>query len=62
MAKADGLPWGTLADLTHAVRALLDPVLAGTNGRWDPQAWVWGGAEDDVGPENDPTRPPGGAR
>lgn len=41
MATADGLPWGTLGDLTQAVRAFLDPVLAGADGKWDPVAWIW---------------------
>lgn len=41
MATVDDLPWRTLDDLAHAVRAFLDPVLAGTIGRWDPQSWTW---------------------
>lgn len=41
MDASDDLPWRTLSGLGLAVRAFLDPVLAGTEGRWDPQAWGW---------------------
>jgi hypothetical protein len=41
MAVADDLPWRTLAELIDAVRAFLDPVLAGNVGRWDPPTWAW---------------------
>jgi hypothetical protein len=50
MAASDDLPWRTLDGLVLAVRAFLDPVLAGTEGRWDPQAWRWRGGPD---PKND---------
>jgi hypothetical protein len=35
------LAWRTLAELVVAVRAFLDPVLAGNDGRWDPATWRW---------------------
>jgi len=42
MAMEDELPWRTLADVTSAARAFLDPVLAATErGPWDPAAWSW---------------------
>ena len=43
MAAVDGLPWGTLAALETAVRAVLDPVLAGHvhDGEWCPEDWCW---------------------
>jgi len=49
MAGTDDLPWRTLAALTDAVRAFLDPVLAGITGPWDPVAWAW--REDQTGLE-----------
>jgi Nucleotidyl transferase AbiEii toxin, Type IV TA system len=45
MAVEDGLPWADLSNLSGAVRAFLDPVLAGVGGEWDPVAWRWGSAE-----------------
>ena len=51
MAEANGLPWGTLTDLTLAIRAFLDPVLAGTAGSWDPAAWTW--RDDQTGDRSD---------
>jgi len=43
MAGEDGLAWRTLADLTAAVRAFLDPVLVReASGRWLPVEWAWG--------------------
>lgn len=43
MAREDQLTWATLEDVTQAVRAFLDPVLAGDlDAAWDPQAWAWG--------------------
>ena len=45
MAVEDDLPWSDLASLSGAVRAFLDPVLAGAEGEWDPATWRWGGAE-----------------
>jgi predicted nucleotidyltransferase component of viral defense system len=42
MAKADGLPWATLDDVTAAAMAFLDPVLAGPLvASWRPEAWAW---------------------
>jgi len=62
MAVGDDLPWRTLGDLVDAVRAFLDPVLAGTTGRWEPQAWSWRREQDALEPENadnDANGPPG---
>lgn len=53
MAASDDLPWCTLDGLVLAVRAFLDPVLAGTEGRWDPQAWRWRGGLAGPDPKND---------
>lgn len=52
MAAADGLPWNTLADLTRATRAFLDPVLAGGAGRWEPSTWTWRDDQNGLEPEN----------
>jgi hypothetical protein len=41
MAVQEGLPWAELGDLVLAVRAFLDPVLAGRAGTWDPELWGW---------------------
>ena len=42
MARADRLAWSTLADVTAAAKAFLDPVLAGDReARWDPASWSW---------------------
>ena len=41
MARLDDLPWPTLEALTDAVRAFIDPVLAGGSGRWSPEDWRW---------------------
>lgn len=61
LAREHDLRWHTLDELTDAVRAFLDPVLAGTDGRWDPQAWRWvserGGREPEDA-ENDVNTPP----
>jgi hypothetical protein len=40
MATVDDLLWRTLEDLVRAVLAVLDPVLAGTTGRWGSRAWI----------------------
>ena len=46
IAKEDQLRWTTLGDALEAVRAFLDPVLAGdSDTRWDPEAWAWGGGD-----------------
>lgn len=44
MAEEGDLPWPDPASLRGALRAFLDPVLAGVDGAWDPAAWRWGGA------------------
>lgn len=41
MAEEEKLPWSDLTRLGGAVRAFLDPVLAGAGGTWDPAAWRW---------------------
>lgn len=41
MAREHGLAWTTLDDLLHAVRAFIDPILAGGSGRWDETGWRW---------------------
>lgn len=42
IAAADGLPWVTLTDALAAVRAFLDPVLAGPlDTTWDPITSTW---------------------
>ncbi len=43
MARDDQLGWSTLDAVTAAVRAFLDPVLAGgLEGTWEPTPWAWG--------------------
>ena len=37
----DGLPWATVDDVHADARQLLDPVLAGVEGRWDAQTRTW---------------------
>jgi len=42
MARQDELAWSTLGELTEAVRAFLEPVLAGDAvGSWVPDRWMW---------------------
>lgn len=42
MAREDELAWPTLAEVTAAARAFLDPVLAGgLDATWSPGAWAW---------------------
>lgn len=42
MAKTDQLAWPTLAEVTTATRAFLDPILAGERtARWEPASWCW---------------------
>jgi len=42
LAAEDQLDWPTLGDVTAAVQAFLDPVLAGTlDGTWRPDEWAW---------------------
>lgn len=62
LAREHGLGWTTLDKLMRAVRAFLDPVLAGTTGRWDRSAWTWRAEQGEVEPENaenDPITPRG---
>lgn len=42
MAREDGLPWKSLAEVTLAVREFLDPILAGEVGLvWNPSSRCW---------------------
>ena len=42
MAREDQLPGPTLAEVTAAARAFLDPVVAGElDAAWSPGAWAW---------------------
>lgn len=42
MAAEDGLPWRSLADVTTAARAFLDPILGRPEREeWDPAEWTW---------------------
>lgn len=42
LAEAHDLSWPSLADVTAAARAFLDPVLSGRDVTiWDPIAWTW---------------------
>ncbi len=41
MARENELAWSTLEQLTAAVAAFLNPVLAGGSGVWQPERWVW---------------------
>jgi hypothetical protein len=42
MARDEQLPWASLAELVQAVRAFLDPVLAGMgDATWAPDLWAW---------------------
>jgi hypothetical protein len=41
MARENELAWMTLEQLTAAVVAFLNPVLAGNGGVWRPAAWAW---------------------
>jgi len=42
MALGDGLGWATLAEVTEAVSAFLDPVLISAGcGTWEPGDWLW---------------------
>lgn len=44
MATADRLTWPTLAEVTAAAKAFLNPILAGEReARWDPASWGWRG-------------------
>jgi hypothetical protein len=41
MVEEDDLRWRTLSGLWDAVRAFLDPALAGEVGTWQSDEWVW---------------------
>jgi hypothetical protein len=42
MARADQLPWATLAEVTTAASAFLNPALVGgSSGTWDRDNWTW---------------------
>lgn len=42
MARDDGLPWPSLAELSTAASGFLDPVLSsGECGQWDAITWLW---------------------
>jgi len=42
MVQEDQLAWPTLTEVTAAVRAFLDPVLAGgLDAEWMPGEWAW---------------------
>ena len=41
MVRENELVWATLEELTTAVAAFLNPVLAGSGGVWQPTAWSW---------------------
>lgn len=40
-ARKNELAWTTLEELTTAVAAFVNPVLAGKNGTWRPAKWQW---------------------
>ncbi len=41
LARENELAWTTLEELTTAVAAFINPVLAGKNGTWRPLKWQW---------------------
>ena len=41
LARENELAWITLEELTTAVAAFINPVLAGKNGTWQPAKWQW---------------------
>ena len=41
LARENELVWTTLEELTTAVAAFINPVLAGSNGTWHPIEWQW---------------------
>jgi hypothetical protein len=41
MARENALAWTTLEQVATAARIFLNPVLAGTEGVWFPDAWAW---------------------
>lgn len=46
LAAENALQWTELDEVLQAVRAFLDPVLAGCDLRWSPDRWSWREAED----------------
>lgn len=46
MARAEKLPWTDLPAVLAAVRAFLNPVLAGESGAWDPERFGWESADE----------------
>ena len=41
LAEENDLRWATLAEVTAAARAFLQPLLEGRTGTWDPATWRW---------------------
>jgi hypothetical protein len=41
LARENELAWTTLEELTTAVAAFINPVLAGKSGTWRPMEWQW---------------------
>ncbi len=41
IAESDGLQWRMLIEVTEAVQAFLNPVLAGTTARWNTETRAW---------------------
>ena len=41
LASNDGLMWHTIREVTEAVQAFLDPVLAGRPVHWNAESWTW---------------------
>jgi hypothetical protein len=42
MASSDELRWTSLAEVTKAVSAFLNPVLASADFEtWEPEGWLW---------------------
>nr|WP_233261343.1 hypothetical protein [Vitiosangium sp. GDMCC 1.1324] len=41
MARNDGLPWTTLADVYRAASTFLDPILGSGGETWKPDRWTW---------------------
>jgi hypothetical protein len=41
LARENELAWMTLEELTTAVAAFINPVLAGKHGTWRPAKWQW---------------------
>jgi hypothetical protein len=41
LARTDGLPWSSLADVHRAASAFLAPVLSSSGETWSPERWAW---------------------